>query len=133
VCAVLVEAGLVYPVWRVHAALRLDWTLAILLADIITVAINGTLRVHLLFTSGFNPSSMREQLGGAAPIVRGTDVLIALLLLLSSAAIVRTTILLSATLAAFAVGWAVVSLIVEPATVAAAFRSAPELTRRRPD
>ena len=131
VCAVLVEAGLVYAVWRVHAALRMDWTLAILLADIITVAINGTLRVHLLFTSGFNASGMREQFDRAAPIVRGTDLLIALLLLLSSVAVVRTSIALSATLAAFAVGWAVVSLIVEPATVAAAFLPAPEPTPRR--
>jgi hypothetical protein len=46
-------------------------------------------------------------------------------------AVVRTSIALSATLAAFAVGWAVVSLIVEPATVAAAFLPAPEPTPRR--
>ncbi len=123
VCAVLVEAGLVYLVWRAHAALRVDWTLAILLACITTTAINGTLRVHLLFTRAFNAASMREELGRSAPIVRGTDLLFALLLLLSSAAVVRTSIALSATLAAFAVGWAVVSLIVEPATVAAAFRN----------
>ncbi len=123
VCAVLIEAALVYAVWRVHAALRLDWTLAILLASITTSAINGTLRVHLLFTSAFNAASMRGELGRAAPIVRGTDLLFALLLLLSSLAVVRTTISLSATLAAFAVGWAVVSLVVEPATAAAAFRN----------
>jgi hypothetical protein len=52
--------------------------------------------------------------------------LVALLLLLAAVAIVRSTVLLSATLAAFGVGWAVVSLIVEPATRAAAFRPAPD-------
>ena len=54
-----------------------------------------------------------------------------LLLLIPAAAMLRPDTLLSATLAAFGVGWAVVSLMVEPATRAAAFRSAPDPTPHR--
>jgi serine/threonine protein kinase len=131
VSVILVESVLVWGVWHAYKVDRQDWTLALFLAYITTVAVNGTLRVHLLFTSAFNVSEMRQQLRRALPIVRGTDLLVALLLLLASASFVRSTVLLSATLAAFGVGWAVVSLIVEPATHAAAFRSAPEPTLRR--
>ena len=103
-------------------AVRQDWTLALLLADIATVAINGTLRVHLLFTSAFNDSDMRgatpprdaarardRPRRRAAPADRGGRRRSA------------RTLFLSSTLAAFGVGWAVVSLMVEPATRKAAF------------
>jgi serine/threonine protein kinase len=123
---ILVESGLVWGVWHAYRVDPQDWTLALFLAYITTVAVNGTLRVHLLFTSAFNALEMRQQLRRAQPIVRGTDLLVALLLLLASATFVRSTVILSATLAAFSVGWAVVSLIVEPATRAAAFRSPPD-------
>ena len=123
VCAILVEGGLVYAVWHAHTVDRQDWTLALFLAYIATVAVNGTLRAHLLFTSAFNVSDVREQLRRALPIVRGTDLLVAVMLLIPAAATLRPDTLLSATLAAFGVGWAVVSLMVEPATRKAAFPS----------
>jgi hypothetical protein len=129
-CAVVVESGLVYGVWLAHKADKLDWTLAIFLAYITTVAVNGTLRVHLLFTSAFNASDMPGQLRRAVPLVRGTDLVVALLLLIPAATALRPNTLLSATLAAFGVGWAVVSLIVEPATRAAAFTADPRSTGR---
>jgi hypothetical protein len=131
VCAILVEGGLVYAVWHAHKVDRQDWTLALFLAYITTVAVNGTLRVHLLFTSAFNASDMREQLRRTLPIVRGTDLLVALMLLIPAAAMLRPDTLLSATLAAFGVGWAVVSLMVEPATRAAAFRPTTDRTPPR--
>ena len=87
VCAILVESGLVSAVWHAHAVGRQDWTLALFLAYIATVAVNGTLRVHLLFTSAFNPPDMREQLRRTLPIVRGTDLLVALMLLIPAAAV----------------------------------------------
>ena len=123
VCAILVEGGLVYAVWHAHMVDRQDWTLALFLAYIATVAVNGTLRAHLLFTSAFNVSDVREQLRRALPIVRGTDLFVAVMLLIPAAATLRPDTLLSATLAAFGVGWAVVSLMVEPATRKAAFPS----------
>jgi hypothetical protein len=121
--AILVASALVYCVWLVHATVRVDWTLAVLLAYITTVAVNGTLRVHLLFTSAYNVPDMREQLRRSVPLVRATDLAIALVLLMSAVPAVRPETFLSSTLAAFGVGWAVVSLIVEPATRAAAFRN----------
>jgi eukaryotic-like serine/threonine-protein kinase len=122
-----VEASLVYGVWRVHAAVRQDWTLAIFLAYIVTGAINGTLRTHLLFTSAFNEQDLDEQFRRATPLVRATDLIVALLLLLAAAAVVRSQDLLPSILAAVGVGWAVTSRIVEPATQKAAFppRSRP--------
>ncbi len=131
VSAMLVEIWLVWAVWQAHEVGRQDWTLALFLAFVATVAVNGTLRVHLLFTSAFNPSDMREQLRRTLPMVRGTDVLIAVMLLIPAAAVLRPATVLSATLAAFGVGWAVASLIIEPATRAAAFRSAPDPPPRR--
>ena len=129
--AILVEGGLVYAVWHAHTVDRQDWTLALFLAYIATVAVNGTLRAHLLFTSAFNVSDVREQLRRALPIVRGTDLFVAVMLLIPAAAMLRPDTLLSATLAAFGVGWAVVSLMVEPATRSAAFGSAPDPPPRR--
>jgi len=86
------------------------------------VAINGTLRAHLVFTSAFIAAETRGQLRRAMPAVRATDLAAAALLLVAAAAALRPDSLLSATLAAFGVGWAVVSLVVEPATRDAAFR-----------
>lgn len=130
-CVIVVESGLVWAVWHAHKVDRQDWTLALFLAYITTVAVNGTLRVHLLFTSAFNVPEMRGQLRRTLPIVRGTDLLVAVMLLIPAAAMLRPDTVLSATLAAFGVGWAVVSLIVEPATRAAAFPPAPDPTPRR--
>ena len=128
--AVLVEGALVYAVWLVHRPSGRTGRSALLLAYITTVAINGTLRVHLLFTSAFNESDMPEQLRRATPLVRGTDLVVALLLLTAAAAVLRPETFLSSTLAAFGVGWAVVSLMVEPATRKAAFGDiAPTLHR----
>jgi len=131
VCAMLVAAWLVWAVWQAHKVGRQDWTLALFLAFVATVVVNGTLRVHLLFTSAFNPTDMGEQLRRTLPIVHGTDLLVALMLLIPAAAVLRPATVLSATLAAFGVGWAVVSLMVEPATRAAAFRPAPDPPPRR--
>jgi serine/threonine protein kinase len=125
VAAMLVEAALVYAVWRAHKVQHTDFTLAVLLAYITTVAINGTLRAHLVFTSAFIAAETRVQLRRATPAVRATDLAAAALLLTAAAASLRADSLLSATLAAFGVGWAVVSLVVEPATRDAAFRDRP--------
>jgi tRNA A-37 threonylcarbamoyl transferase component Bud32 len=130
-CVILVESGLVVAVARVYRMDARDWTLALLLAYVATVVLNGTLRLHLLFTRAFNGGGMSEQLRRTMPIARGTDMVIGALLLAAAAAAVHGSVHLSATLAAFAVGWTVVSLVVEPATRAAAFRPDPDLTPQR--
>ncbi len=130
-CAIAVESGLVVAVARAYRMDARDWTLALLLAYVATVVVNGTLRLHLLFTRAFNGGGMPEQLRRTMPIARGTDMVIGALLLAAAAAAVHASVHLSATLAAFAVGWTVVSAIVEPATRAAAFRPAPDPTPHR--
>ena len=121
VARMAVVAVLVYGVWRVHAGERRDWTLSILLAYIVTGAINGTLRTHLLFTDTFNPTDIEEQLGRAMPLIRATDVIVSILLLLAAATVARSQVVLPAILAAVSVGWAVTALIVEPAVTKAAY------------
>jgi eukaryotic-like serine/threonine-protein kinase len=116
-----VVAALVYGVWRVHVSMRNDWTLAAFLAYVVTGAINGTLRAHLLFVGAVDPGRLRDELRRAGPFVRTTDVVIALLLLLAAGAVARTQLLLPSILAAVAVGWAVITAMVEPATCKAAF------------
>jgi hypothetical protein len=127
VARMLVEAALVFPVWMVHETVRNDWTLAVMLAVIVTAAVNGTLRAHLLFTAAFNPDAIGEQLRRALPLVRGTDLALSALLLVSAAPVARAHLSLAGILAAFGVGWAVTSTIVEPAVCSAAFpgRAAP--------
>ena len=123
---IVVESGLVVAVARAYRMDARDWTLALLFAYVATVVVNGTLRLHLLFTRAFNGEGMAEQLRRTMPIARGTDMVIGALLLAAAAAVVHVSVHLSATLAAFAVGWTVVSLVVEPATRAAAFPAVPD-------
>lgn len=119
--AMIVVGALVLGVWQVHHAVKQDWTLAILIAYCAIGAINGTLRAHLWFTTAFNPSDMPEQFRRSAPLLRGTDLVVVALLLASAAFVAHRDILLSSVIAAFGVGLAVTSLIVEPATRKAAF------------
>jgi hypothetical protein len=116
-----VEAALAYGMWSIHASVRQDWTLSLLLAYVVTGAVNGTLRTHLLFTSSFNVQDVDDQLRRAVPLVRGTDLVISALLLLGAATVARSQALLPAILAAFGVGWGVTSLTAEPAITKAAF------------
>jgi hypothetical protein len=117
----VVIATLVYGVWRVHAAVRADWSLALFLAYVVTGALNGTLRAHLLFVSAVNPQDLDAEFRGARATIRGTDLLVSVLLLLTAATVARSQTLLPSILAAVAVGWAVTTLVIEPATCRAAF------------
>lgn len=121
--AMVVEAALVVPVSLVHRWVQDDWTLAVVLAVVATAAVNGTLRAHLLFTAVFNAPNMFEQCRRAKPLVRGTDILFAVLLLAAGVPVMRTDTAVAGMLAAFAVGWLATSFIVEPATREAAFPS----------
>jgi serine/threonine protein kinase len=125
VARMAVEASLVYGVLRVHTSVRNDWTLAIFLAYVVTGAINGTLRTHLLFIGAFNPSSLVDEFRRAKPLILVTDLVVTLLLLLAAGAVARTQSLLPSILAAVAVGWAVTAVIVEPAVYKAAFPVRP--------
>jgi len=121
VARMAVISALVYGVWRVHIDLRSDWSLAVFLAYVVTGAINGTLRAHLLFISAVNMDELGDEFRRARPMILGTDLLLSLLLLLAALTVARSQTLLPSILAAFAVGWAVAALVIEPAVCKSAF------------
>ena len=82
---------------------------------------NGTIRTHLLFTSRFNRSAIEAELNRVRGWKRRVDGLFSLCLLLGAALIVTREQLLAGCLAAVAVSYTVVFLLVEPATERAVF------------
>lgn len=83
---------------------------------------NGTIRIHLLFTARFNRSAIEAELNRVAGWKRRVDGLFSLCLLLGGALIVTREQLLAGCLAAVAVSYTVVFLVVEPATERAVFK-----------
>ena len=86
---------------------------------------NGILRVHLLFTAHFNRSALQEEMREARPLVRLFDRVFATVLAGAAVAIFQDH-LMAGILAAVAVGYLVVSEVIEPATIRAVF---PEPSR----
>ncbi|MCY3778470.1 MAG: serine/threonine-protein kinase [Candidatus Aminicenantes bacterium] len=82
---------------------------------------NGTIRTHLLFTARFNRSAIDAELNRVRGWKRRVDGLFSLCLLLGAALIVNQEQLLAGCLAAVAVSYTVVFLLVEPATERAVF------------
>lgn len=83
---------------------------------------NGTIRTHLLFTARFNRSAIETELYRVHGWKRRVDGLFSLCLLLGAALIVTEEQLLAGCLAAVAVSYTVVFLLVEPATERAVFK-----------
>ena len=83
---------------------------------------NGTVRTHLLFTARFNRSAIEMELNRVHGWKRRVDGLFSLCLLLGAALIVTEDQLLAGCLAAVAVSYTVVFLLVEPATERAVFK-----------
>lgn len=95
--------------------------LAVRFAALICAMINGTFRTHLLFTARFNRRRIRSGLRQVHPWKRIVDGLFCLLLMAGAVLNLSDPPLLSGVLAAVAVGYAVVFLVVEPATVRSIF------------
>ena len=85
---------------------------------------NGTIRTHLLFTARFNRTAIETELDRVRGWKRRVDGLFSLCLLLGAALIVTREQLLAGCLAAVAVSYTVVFLVVEPATRRAVFKPA---------
>ncbi len=94
-------------------------------------ALNGTLRVHLLFTERHNLAAFRGELRRAAPWLRASDVAIALALLGLAALVAAIHLWMAILLAAVGAGSIIVSVAVEPATTDAAFPAPRAGGRRR--
>ena len=117
-----VEAAMVVPVARLHALEETDWTVAALLATIVTAVLNGTVRVHLLFTEAFNRSALAAQIERSRWTLQASSLAFAAALLAAALIAARRHTVAAGLMAAVAIGWAVVSLLVEPSTRRAAFR-----------
>ncbi len=91
---------------------------------------NGTIRTHLLFTARFNRSAIDAELNRVRGWKRRVDGLFSLCLLLGAALIVTQEQLLAGCLAAVAVSYTVVFLLVEPATERAVFEPVPPSSDR---
>jgi len=112
---------MIYPAWEVRGWWGGYWGQALFLGLIAGAVVNGVLRVHLLFTSRFNPSAMGTGLRRNMPWVTRSDVAVAAVLLLAGLTVAASHTWTAAWLAAVAFGAVVVALVVEPMTVQAAF------------
>jgi serine/threonine protein kinase len=111
--------------WQLKEWVETPVTVAIFLALGAAATIGGILRGHLVFTAVMNPVRLATERRRARGATRLLDLLIALLLF-GDAAIVAGTRALPAVFAiALAVGIALASLVLEPATTAAAFGDEP--------
>jgi predicted Ser/Thr protein kinase len=117
----LVYGSLVYPGWLAATWSGLPWMKIAFFGLVLAAVFNGVLRVHLLFTERFNSSALGGQIRQAAPWIRRSDVLYALLLLALGVPIADTHMELAATLAAVGIAAAATALIVEPSTTRSAF------------
>jgi hypothetical protein len=117
-----IEAAMIVPVARLHAIEDTDWTVAALLATIVAAVLNGTVRVHLLFTQAFNRSALPAQIERSRWSLQASSLAFAAALLFAALIGARRHTVASGIMAAVAIGWAVVSLLVEPSTRRAAFR-----------
>ena len=121
VTVMAVYALMTFPAWEVRGWSGGYWGLALFLGLIAGAVVNGVLRVHLLFTSRFNPSAMGTELRRNMPWIARSDIAVAALLLLAALTVAASHTWTAAWLAAVAIGASVVALVVEPVTVEAAF------------
>ncbi|HEY3129396.1 MAG TPA: serine/threonine-protein kinase [Acidobacteriota bacterium] len=117
----IVYCVLLFPVWRIKEWIPPSSGATIFFAVLVCSAVASILRLHLWFTSVVNSGELRGQLQRLARLVRWVDWCLAALLLTGAAAVASGHVAWSGLLTALAIGIFLTSLIVEPATTAAAF------------
>jgi len=120
--AVGVYTVMIVVAWLAHQSASRDWTVVLFFAGVAAAALNGTLRVHLLFTERHNAPAFRAELRRATPWLRASDTALGLVLMALAIAVAGVHSSVAILLAA--VGAASI-IAVEPATTDAAF---PETT-----
>jgi predicted Ser/Thr protein kinase len=116
-------AALVIPAWQAW-----DWIEHDLLRQLVrvtllvVVALAVSLRLHVWFVSRYDPTGLGEQRPRTEPWIRLADWGLTVALLTGAAAIMPTHPTVGAAVVALCVCYAVVFLVVEPATARAAFR-----------
>jgi predicted Ser/Thr protein kinase len=119
VTAVYAAMGVVF--WAIKPWLAEPWGLVLFLMVVAAASLGGALRLHLVFTERVNPPALAAQMVRAALTVRAADSAIVLSTVAASIAIARSHAAVAAALAAVAVVMTVTFLLIEPATVEAAF------------
>jgi len=121
-----VSVAFVYAVmsafaWLATGRVKSDWTQVLFFVYVGAAALNGTLRVHLLFTQRHNVQAFRGELRRARPWLRGSDILIGAGLAALGLVVGRAATPLAIALASVGAGSIIASLAAEPATTDAAF------------
>jgi predicted Ser/Thr protein kinase len=129
--AVFVYAVMTAFAWLGNQSARRDWTILLFFACVAAAALNGTLRVHLLFTERHNAPAFRGELRRATPWLRGSDTVLGLVLMALAMAVAPDYTSLAILLAAVGAGSIIVSVAVEPATTDAAFPRRSSGVRRK--
>ncbi len=124
---ILLYAVMVYGAWEFKQAASRPpgvqlMPLALFFLVLGCALFNGTIRTHLLFTARFNQSAIEAELCRVGGWKQRVDGLFSLCLLLGGALIATQEQILAGCLAAVAVSYTVVFLVVEPATERAVFK-----------
>jgi predicted Ser/Thr protein kinase len=128
---VFVYALMTAVAWLANQWVRRDWSILPFVACVAAAALNGTLRVHLLFTERHNVPAFRGELRRATPWLRGSDTVLGLVLIALAIAVAPVRTSIAVLLAAVGAGSIIVSVAVEPATTDAAFPRRPSGVRGR--
>lgn len=108
-----------------------SWSTAVFFGCVAAAALNGTLRVHLLFTERHNLSAFRGELRRATSWLRGSDIAFGVGLLALALGVASSRTWPAIVFAAVGAGSLIVSVAVEPATTDAAFPRRLSGARRR--
>ncbi|MFI5177910.1 MAG: serine/threonine-protein kinase [Vicinamibacterales bacterium] len=111
--------------WQLKEWVETPGTLAIFLALGAAATIAGVLRGHLVFTDWMNPSRLTRERRRTGGTTRLLDLLTAALLFADAAMVAGTRALPAVFAIALALGIALASLVLEPATTAAVFGEEP--------
>jgi len=107
--------------WKVKEWQPSGTSLLLFFGVVICAAMGGTLRSHLLFVARFHPRELPRHLRRAQRWIRFCDWTFIGLLLAQGLALARERPVIAALIAAVAIAYLIVSLVVEPATAQAAF------------
>jgi hypothetical protein len=124
VIAALYIAGAIYA-WQLKEWVETPVTIAIFLALGAAATIGGVLRGHLIFTSVMNRPQLTTERRRTEGATRLLDLLTAVLLVADAALVARAGALPAVFALALGLGIALASLVLEPATTAAAFGAEP--------
>ena len=116
--------ALLVPLWLVRGWLPGLWAHGLFFPALAVALVASTLRLHLVFTAHYYRAEFPRQRARVGPWVTSMDTLFSVLLAATAAVLVSTDHNAVATLfLASAIALAISSLVIEPTTTRAAFRS----------